>query len=185
MWPLSETSCQSAASSPLGISRIPAELAFPPPPPATSSATAFRRNLFAADAGQSPPLHDEDLPPSATPTQQDQRACCLPRKKDRPPAWRSLPASKKRKTARCETRLDRSAKVRQPSRYIPPAEGPRRRGKSVSARTSSRGGIAARLAGSTCRLANPHNSAIHNRILLKTQTQKRNRSTGILTKLLS
>ncbi|KAH8034438.1 hypothetical protein HPB51_024261 [Rhipicephalus microplus] len=29
LWPLSETSCQSAASSPLGISRIPAELAFP------------------------------------------------------------------------------------------------------------------------------------------------------------
>lgn len=115
LWPLSETSCQSAASSPLRISRIPAALLLPVLHAAWPA--AFRRNLFA---GQSPPLHDPLPSPRFL-------------EKERPPACIEKPA---RKTARCVV-VARS--VGQGSPPITPGSGRRGSptGKSLGAAGAS------------------------------------------------
>ncbi|KAL3186027.1 hypothetical protein MRX96_028156 [Rhipicephalus microplus] len=129
LWPLSETSCQSAASSPLGISRIPAELAFPSFSGVPEKPVRGGRRSVAAVARRTLPL-----PP--------QQRACLPRKKEtgRQPGARWL--AEHPKTARCETRFDRP-RFASPPDICPPAAGTTRK---VAATTSSK--TRARLASS-------------------------------------
>lgn len=117
LWPLSETSCQSAASSLLRISRIPAALLLP--------VLHARRRLRSGETCslRRTPVSRRRCTTRQHPSPLRRHAAFL--EKERPPACIEKPA---RKTACCASSwLDRSAKVRLPPPITHPGSSANRK----------------------------------------------------------